>query len=41
MELLEIAGVAAGLLYLWLEYRASIWLWPVSIVMPAIIISVS
>ena len=38
MELLEIAGVAAGLLYLWLEYRASIWLWPVSIVMPALYI---
>lgn len=38
MELLEITGVAAGLLYLWLEYRASIWLWPVSIVMPALYI---
>ena len=36
MELLEIAGVAAGLLYLWLKYRASIWLWPVSVVMPAL-----
>ena len=36
MNILEMAGVLTGLLYLWLEYRASIYLWPVSIVMPAI-----
>ncbi|HIZ15718.1 MAG TPA: nicotinamide riboside transporter PnuC [Candidatus Tidjanibacter faecipullorum] len=36
MNLLEIAGVVTGLLYLWFEYRASIWLWPVSVVMPAL-----
>ena len=28
------------LLYLWFEYRASIWLWPVSVIMPAIYIVV-
>lgn len=36
MNYLEIAGTLIGLLYLWFEYRASIWLWPVSVVMPAI-----
>ena len=25
-----------GLLYLWLEYRANIWLWAVSIIMPVV-----
>lgn len=34
----EIAGVIVGLIYLWLEYRASVWLWAASIVMPAIYI---
>lgn len=38
MNLLEIFGVCIGLLYLFFEYKASIWLWPVSIVMPAIYI---
>lgn len=33
---IEITAVAVGLLYLWLEYRASVYLWPVSVVMPAI-----
>ena len=40
MNYLELAGALAGLLYLWFEYKASIWLWPVSIVMPAIYIIV-
>lgn len=40
MDYLEIAGTLAGLLYLWFEYKASIWLWPVSIIMPAIYIIV-
>lgn len=35
---LEIAGVIVGLVYLWLEYRASVWLWAASIIMPAIYI---
>ena len=33
---LEIIGTIVGLIYLWLEYRASIYLWAASIVMPAI-----
>lgn len=38
--MLEIAGTLVGLLYLWLEYKASIYLWVASIVMPAIYIFV-
>ena len=37
---LEIAGTCVGLIYLWLEYKASIYLWIVGIVMPAIYIFV-
>ena len=40
MNYLEIAGTAVGIIYLWLEYRASAWLWLASIVMPAIYIGV-
>ena len=36
LRLLDILGFAVGLVYLWLEYKASIWLWLASIVMPAI-----
>lgn len=36
MNYLEIIGTAVGLAYLWLEYRASIYLWIAGIVMPAI-----
>ena len=36
MQFVEILGTVAGLLYLWLEYRASIYLWVASIVMPAL-----
>lgn len=34
--ILQIAGVALGLLYLWLEYKANIWLWIVGILMPCV-----
>lgn len=34
--LLQIAGTALGLLYLWLEYRADIRLWIVGLVMPVV-----
>lgn len=34
--ILQIVGVALGLLYLWLEYRANIWLWVVGVIMPAV-----
>ena len=37
---LEITGTAVGLVYLWLEYKASIWLWITGIVMPAIYLAV-
>lgn len=35
-QTLEIIGTLVGLLYLWLEYRASIYLWIAGIIMPAI-----
>ncbi len=37
---LETAGFLVGLIYLWLEYRASAWLWAANVVMPAIYIFV-
>jgi len=37
---LEIIGTLVGLAYLWLEYKASIYLWIASIIMPAIYIFV-
>ncbi|MDL2305128.1 nicotinamide riboside transporter PnuC [Bacteroides sp. OttesenSCG-928-D19] len=37
---LEIIGTIVGLAYLWLEYKASIWLWIAGIIMPAIYIFV-
>lgn len=40
MNYLEIFGVIVGLIYLWLEYKASIHLWVASIIMPAIYIFV-
>ena len=36
LTLLDLTGTLFGLLYLYLEYRASIHLWVVSMVMPAI-----
>lgn len=40
MDTLEWIGAVIGLAYIWLEYRASIWLWLAGIVMPAIYIFV-
>lgn len=37
---LELIGTLVGLVYLWLEYRASIYLWIAGIIMPAIYIFV-
>lgn len=34
--LLQVIGVALGLLYLWLEYRANIYLWIVGLIMPVV-----
>ena len=36
LRFLDILGFVVGLVYLWLEYKASIWLWLASIIMPAI-----
>jgi len=35
-HILDIAGAVLGLIYILLEYRASIWLWFVSIIMPLV-----
>lgn len=40
MNYLEITGTIVGLVYLWLEYKANIYLWIAGIVMPAIYIFV-
>ncbi len=40
MDYFEITGTVVGLIYLWLEYRASIYLWIAGIIMPAIYIYV-
>lgn len=40
MQYLEITGAAIGLLYIYLEYKASVWLWLTGIIMPAIYIFV-
>lgn len=34
--ILQIVGAVLGLLYLWLEYRANIWLWVVNAIMPMV-----
>ncbi|MCR5004250.1 MAG: nicotinamide riboside transporter PnuC [Bacteroidales bacterium] len=34
--ILQIVGVVLGLLYLYLEYKANIWLWLVGLAMPAV-----
>ena len=36
LRFLDIMGFVVGLFYLWLEYKASIWLWLASLVMPAV-----
>ena len=36
LRFLDMLGFVLGLIYLYLEYRASIWLWLASIVMPAV-----
>lgn len=35
-QTLELVGTLVGLVYLWLEYRASIYLWVANVIMPAI-----
>ena len=36
IRFIDIMGLVLGLLYLWLEYHANIWLWAVSIIMPIV-----
>jgi len=36
MQAIEIIGAVIGLLYLYLEYNANRWLWPVGVLMPII-----
>ncbi|MBP3738752.1 MAG: nicotinamide mononucleotide transporter [Muribaculaceae bacterium] len=36
ITLLDMVGTTLGLIYLWLEYKANIWMWVVGIVMPII-----
>lgn len=36
MEYLDIITTVLGLIYIWLEYRASIWLWLLGIIMPTL-----
>lgn len=40
MNYLEMVGTGIGIVYLYLEYRASAWLWVASIAMPAIYLAV-
>ncbi len=40
MSYLEILGTLAGVIYLYLEYRATAWLWVASIAMPALYLPV-
>ena len=36
VKAIDMAGLVLGLVYLWLEFKASIWLWLVSVVMPIV-----
>ena len=36
LRFIDIMGLVLGLLYLWLEYHANIWLWAVSVIMPIV-----
>lgn len=38
MQTIEIIGAVIGLLYLYLEYKADKWLWPVGVLMPVVYI---
>lgn len=40
LTILDIIGTIIGLVYIWLEYKASIYLWIVGVIMPAIYIIV-
>ena len=33
MQIIELVAATIGILYVWLEMKASVWLWPVGIVL--------
>lgn len=41
IQVIEIVAATIGLLYVWLELKASMWLWPVGIVLPLFWIYIS
>lgn len=41
MQVIEIVAATIGLIYVWLELKASMWLWPVGIVLPLFWIYIS
>lgn len=41
MQIIEIIAATIGIVYVWLEMRASRWLWPVGIVLPLFYIYIS
>lgn len=36
VKAIDMAGLVLGLIYLWLEYKASIWLWLAGVIMPIV-----
>ncbi len=36
VKAIDLAGLLIGFIYLWLEFKASIWLWLVSVIMPIV-----
>ena len=41
IQIIEIIAATIGILYVWLELRASMWLWPVGIILPLFYIYIS
>ncbi len=41
MQIIELIAATVGIIYVWLEMRASRWLWPVGIVLPLFYIYIS
>ena len=41
MQIIELIAATIGILYVWLEMKASVWLWPVGIVLPLFYIYIS
>lgn len=41
IQIIEIIAASMGILYVWLELKASMWLWPVGIILPLFYIYIS